>query len=484
MGKPSHLTSRGQRRNAVIYQIYPRSFQDTNGDGNGDIAGITSRLDYIKSLGVDGIWLSPIYPSPMADMGYDVSNYEDVDPMYGTIADVDTLVERAHELDLAVLLDVVPCHTSIEHPWFREHPDWYVWAEGDEPPNNWASVFGGPAWSRDQQTGRWYLHNFYREQPQLNWRNPEVPEAIAASMRFWLDRDIDGFRMDALQFLFVDEDLRNEPLRATPILNAASHPDWLRLDHVHTMDLEDIVPALQRLNDALPSPFLIAEAYNFVPQLVPYTKAVDLTFCFSLIGVNPRASEVYEAVKAAEGVDGLAWSMSNHDLPRLATRWGHDLARVAAMLLMSLPGAALIYQGDEIGMTDGPGVDPPFDRAGRDACRHPMQWTPSGGFTTGQPWLPMTNPQLLNVASQEDDETSMLNFYRSLLKARKMFDGSFVVEEPRGEVLVLRRGNHIVALNFGEESTLGPAVQRVLVSSHPNSAPGSLLPRSGYVGSL
>jgi alpha-glucosidase len=482
MAKPAHLTSREQRRNAVIYQIYPRSFQDTNGDGIGDVAGITSRLDYIKSLGVDGIWLSPIYPSPMADMGYDVSNYEDVDSVYGTVEDVDKLVEHAHNRDLAVLLDIVPCHTSIEHPWFREHPDWYVWADGDAPPNNWASVFGGPAWSRDEQTGRWYLHNFYREQPQLNWRNPEVPKAIAASMKFWLDRGVDGFRMDALQFLFIDDELRDEPLRTDPMLNAASHPDWRRLDHIHTTDLDDIIPALKQLNDTLPAPFLIAEVYNFVPQLVPYTNAVDLTFCFSLIGVNPNASEIYEALKAADGVDGLAWSMSNHDLPRLATRWGHDYAVLAAMLLMSLPGAALIYQGDEIGMTDGPGIDPPFDRAGRDACRHPMQWTPSGGFTTGSPWLPMTNAERVNVAAQETDNSSVLNFYRSILRARRSFDGPLTVEEPQDDVLVLRRGNHIVAMNFGESDATGPDVEQILVSTPTAGSPQRLRARSGYIG--
>jgi alpha-glucosidase len=200
-------------RDGVVYQVYPRSFQDSNGDGSGDLPGITARLDHLQWLGADAVWLSPIYPSPMADMGYDVSDYQDVDPMYGTLADADALIAAAHERDLKVLFDIVPCHTSIEHRWFREHPDWYVWSDRDGPQNNWRAAFGGPAWSRDERSGRWYLHSFYPEQPDLDFRNPEVREAVGDVLRFWLDRGVDGFRLDAIDRLMKDPQRRDDPPR-------------------------------------------------------------------------------------------------------------------------------------------------------------------------------------------------------------------------------------------------------------------------------
>lgn len=476
------LATREQRRCAVVYQIYPRSFQDSNGDGIGDIAGITARLDYLQWLGVDAIWLSPIFLSPMFDMGYDVADYCEVDPMFGTLADVDDLVSSAHVRGIGVLLDIVPCHTSIEHPWFREHPDWYVWHDGDSPPNNWVSVFGGPAWSRDEVTGLWYLHSFYREQPQLNWRDPEVPAAIEQSMRFWLDRGIDGFRIDALQFLYFDEELRDEPERTTPMLSGTAHPDWLRLDHVHTLDLPDVVRALEGLVTALPEAFLIAEVYADIPDLIPYTKVVDLTFCLSLIATKPEANSVRTVLETALGIEGLAWSMSNHDISRLASRWGEDLAGVAAMLLLSLPGSSFVYQGDEIGMTDGPGCEPPLDRIGRDAFRHPMQWVPEGGFTTGIPWLLMANPERLNVQTQRGDDGSLLQLYHKLLALRKILSGPILSLEDAANVLILRRGPYLVVLNFGELDCSGPDVDDVVVRTRSDTGPHLLRRKSGYIG--
>jgi alpha-glucosidase len=476
--------SKALGRNSLVYQIYPRSFADANGDGNGDLIGVISKLDYLLSLGVDAIWLSPIFQSPMRDMGYDVSDYCDIDPMFGSVEDAERLIEEAHARDIGVLFDIVPSHTSIDHPWFRTYPDRYIWHDGDAPPNNWASVFGGPAWTRDEHTGRWYLHTFYRHQPQLNWRNPEVIEAIAGVMRFWLDKGIDGFRMDALQCMFVDEQLRDEPVATAPILTAAAHVDWLRLEHIYTFDQPEIAPTLAKLAEMLPDTFLVAEVYTGIQDLAPYVEAVGHAFCFSLTNVAPSADVIRGVIEEAARVEGLAWALSNHDISRLATRWGAEWTQVAAMLVSTLPGCCFIYQGDEIGMSDGPGVDPPFDLIGRDAYRHPMQWEGFGGFTTGDAWLPMANPERLNVAGQHDDDWSLLNLYRRLFVIRREMEGPLEILDSEPDVLAFRRGDHVVALNFGDGARRGPAVAEVLCASHDGTGPESMLPASGYVGRL
>src|SRR3954463_15755136 len=410
---------------AVVYQIYPRSFQDANGDGVGDLRGITQRLDHLAWLGVDALWLSPIYPSPQADFGYDVSDYTDVDPQFGTVEEFDELVAAADDLGLRVLLDLIPCHTSIEHPWFRELPDWYIWSPVDGPPNNWVSAFGGPAWSRDEQSGRWYLHSFYPEQPDLDWRNPEVVAAMQGVVRFWLDRGADGFRLDAI------DPLRKAPeRRAAPPANGPPPlpltKEAARLDHVHSANSPDIGQALTALREAAEDALLVGEVDPPSAKIPPYLDHLDAAFGFELFHSPWDRDSLAAAIAGGVALErneqpATAWVLSNHDFPRLPNRYGAENVRAAALLLLPLPGPAFVYQGDEIGMADGPGADPPYDRAGRDGARHPMQWDPTenGGFTTGRPWLPAVDPAERNVEAQRDDPGSLLTLYRDLVALRR-----------------------------------------------------------------
>src|SRR5215218_806972 len=415
-------------RDAVVYQVYPRSFQDADGDGEGDLRGIAERLDHVRDLGADALWLSPVYPSPMADGGYDVADYEDIDPRFGTLDDADALIAAAHERGLKLLMDVVPCHTSIEHPWFRAHPERYVWADGDAPPNNWIASFGGPAWSRDPQSGRWYLHSFYPEQPDLDWRRADVREAMGQALRFWLRRGVDGFRLDAIDRLLKDPARRDDPpAGAPPVL--PEHGDAGTLDHVHSRNAPDIGDALAALRagagaDAL----LVGEVYLPAAQLRPYLDHVDIAFAFELLHAPWDAAAFRAAIAAARDPAGaagrVAWVLSNHDFPRLPNRVGPRNARAAALLALTLPGPVFVYQGDEIGMADGPGGDPPHDRAGRDRHRHPMRWddaAPHGGFTTAQatPWLPAIEVAGGGVAQQAAQPDSMLGLYRDLVALRR-----------------------------------------------------------------
>ena len=410
--------------NAVIYQIYPRSFQDSDGDGVGDLAGIESRLDHLVDLGVDGFWLSPIHPSPLADFGYDISDYTAIDPVYGTLEDFDRLIAAAEARGLRVLMDLVPCHTSIEHPWFREHPERYIWADGRDggPPNNWRSAFGGSAWSRDPAGGpRWYLHSFYPEQPDLDWRNPEVPAAFGEVVRFWLDRGVAGFRVDAIDRLIKDDGLRDDPPATAPY--ALPLPaGYGELEHLHSRNHPEVGRALASLRAAAGDALLVGEVYLPTAQIAPYLESLDATFAFELFHAPWEAEALEAAIEAQLALPGTpAWALSNHDFPRLPNRYGERAVGDAARLVCSLPGIVFIYQGDEIGMRDGPGHDPPFDRAGRDPHRHPMQWdaTPNGGFTTGTPWLPPIDPAVRNVADQRGDEESLLSLYRNLLAWRR-----------------------------------------------------------------
>jgi alpha-glucosidase len=412
-------------QSAVVYQIYPRSFQDSDGDGSGDLPGIESRLDYLTWLGVDALWLSPIYPSPLADMGYDVADYEDVDPAYGTLAAFDSLLSAAHERGLKLLMDLVPCHTSIEHPWFRDHPDWYIWSGRDGPANNWRASFGGIAWSPDPLgRGRgWYLHSFYPEQPDLDWRNAEVVEAMQGVLRFWLDRGVDGFRLDAIDRLVKDAQLRDDPPASAPFA-LPLHEEYARLEHLYSANSPDIGEALGAIREAAGDSFLVGEVYLPAAQVTPYLDYLDATFAFELFHSPWDENLMQKAIAAASEAGGAAWVLSNHDFPRLATRFGPENARAAASRLLTLPGTVFIYQGDEIGMVDGPGGDPPIDRAGRDGARHPMQWTREGGFTTPgvRPWLPMVDPDGRNVADQKADPGSLLNHYRELIARRRDVD--------------------------------------------------------------
>ena len=478
-------------RDAVIYQIYPRSFQDSNGDGVGDLRGIGSRLDHLLDLGVDGLWLSPIYPSPLADLGYDVSDHTGVDPVFGTLEDFDALVAAAHERGLRMLMDLVPCHTSMEHPWFREHPDRYIWAEGSDggPPNNWISAFGGPAWSRDERSDRWYLHSFYPEQPDLDWRNPEVVEAIQRVVGFWLDRGVDGFRVDAIEHLIKDDRLRDDPPASGPY-GLPLPSEYAELEHLYSANRPETGGALRALREAAGDALLVGEAYLTAGESAPYLEHVDLTFAFELFHARwdatalRRAIEAATALKGRRAEQGSAWVLSNHDFPRLTTRFGPENARAAAMLLLTLPGTAFVYQGDEIGMLDGPGADPPRDRAGRDPHRHPMQWDggPGGGFTTGAPWLPAIDPCERNAAAQREDPGSLLCLYRSLIALRPTLGAGFGPFDCEPGILAYERGDHVVAINLAAEPRPAPPAGDVLLATEEGAlSRGLLRPRAGVV---
>ena len=436
---------------AVIYQVYPRSFRDGNGDGIGDLVGIRDSLDHLSgtdaSLGVDALWLSPIFPSPLADFGYDISDYTGVAPEYGSLDDLDELIAACHERGLRLLMDLVPCHTSAEHPWFaesrssRENPkrDWYIWADptaAGGPPSNWDAVFGGSSWEWDASSGQFYLHTFYPEQPDLNWRNRRVAEAMAEVMRFWFRRGVDGFRVDAIFAAVKDRLLRNNPplsrAHHIPGLGTAEggkDPLW----SMNRPEVHDVVRGLRRVADEFPGRVLVGETYLPVEELARYLgdgrdDEFHLTFDFELLHSPWEHQHLTLAIERAEALHppGIwpTYAISNHDQPRHATRWGPKRARAAAFLLLTLRGVAVLYAGEELGMADAdPDLlpTPPFDRAGRDACRTPMQWDPSptGGFTTGTPWLPLVDAATRNVADQARDAGSLLSLYRRLIAARR-----------------------------------------------------------------
>jgi alpha-glucosidase len=362
------MPDRAWWKHGIVYQIYPRSFQDTDGDGIGDLQGIRMRLDYLSVLGVDAIWISPIYPSPMADFGYDVADYCDVDPMFGSLADFDDLVRDAHAQGLKIILDFVPNHTSDRHPWFaesrsdRSNPkrDWYVWRDGrdDAPPNNWVSQFGGPAWTFDQATGQYYLHSFLREQPDLNWRNPEVRDAMYGVLRFWLERGVDGFRVDVIWLLIKDAGLRDNP--PNPVFQP-TQAEINRFLHVYNADqpeIHDVIAEMRAVLDHYTERVLIGEIYLPLERLVAYygkdLSGAHLPFNFQLILTAWNAREIARLIEEYEQAlpDGgwPNWVLGNHDQPRIAARVGAAQARVAAMLLLSLRGTPTMYYGDELGL--------------------------------------------------------------------------------------------------------------------------------------
>jgi alpha-glucosidase len=468
-------------RDAVVYQVYPRSFQDSDADGIGDLRGAASRLDHLQWLGVDALWLSPFFPSGGADMGYDVSDFTGVDPSMGTLAAVDELVDRAHERGIRVLLDLVANHTSIDHPWFRDHPERYVWSEGG-PANNWVASFGGPAWTRDERTGRWYLHSFYPEQPDLDWTKREVREAMGEVVRFWLERGIDGFRVDAIDRLAKDPLLRDDP----PAGDSFPLPlaeEYAALDHVHSVDGPEIGEALAALRASAGDALLVGEVYLPSARLERYLDHLDLVFAFEFLHAPRDASRLAEVIAAGARLDRVAWVLSNHDFPRLASSLGAAHARAAAMLLLTLPGAAFVYQGDEIGMENGPGTDPPIDRHGRDSFRHPMQWEPGagGGFTDGTPWLRPIDPGERSVAAQRGDPDSMLELYRSLIALRRRLSPGIERVEADGSVLSFGRGDHAVAVNLGDDEAPTPAAGELVLSTADEHRPGRLAAGEGVV---
>jgi alpha-glucosidase len=458
-------------QDAVIYQIYPRSFQDSNGDGVGDLPGIEQRLDHLAWLGVDALWLSPIYPSPMHDFGYDVADYKDVDPVFGTLADFDSLVAAARERGLRVLLDLVPCHTSIEHPWFREHPDWYIWSDA---PNNWSSAFGGTAWSR--RDGRYYLHSFYPEQPDLDWRNPELVAAMQDALRFWIERGAAGYRVDAIDRLLKDPQLRDDPPASEPF-GLPLRDDEAKLALTHSRNAPDTPAALAKIREAVDGALLVGEVYLPSAKWQPYLEQLDAAFAFELLHAPWDAGRLRAAIAATTQRPGAAWVLSNHDFGRLVTRFGRENARAAALLLLTLPGPAFLYQGDEIGLSDGPGGERVYDRAGRDRYRHPMQWdaSPSGGFTSGDAWLPPVDPEATNVEAQRDDPRSTLSLVRDLLTLRRVLgEGLELIDAPPG-VLAYRRGDHTVAINATAERQRAPLEGDLVLETEQGAWSGGVL---------
>jgi alpha-glucosidase len=469
-------------QNAVIYQVYPRSFQDSDGDGIGDVRGITARLGHLSDLGVDAVWLSPIYPSPLADGGYDIADFTGVDPRLGTIADVAELAAATRRRGMALLLDIVPNHTSIEHPWFRAHPDWYVWA--DAPANNWRAAFGGPAWTRDERTGRFYLHSFYPEQPDLDWRNPAVAAAMQDVLRFWRRHGADGFRLDALDRVGKDPELRDDPPAREPF-PFPQEPAVAALDRSHSSNYEPALHvALGALRSAAGDGFLVGEVYRRTTELGPYLEHLDSAFMFELLFADWRADVLGDVIERGARVGRVSWMLSNHDFSRVGSRIGERNVRAAAMLLLTLPGTAFLYQGDEIGMLDGPGGNPPVDRFGRDAQRHPMQWdaSPSGGFTTGTGWLPSVDPAARNVADERRDRHSLLALHRALIALRRTLTGKLelVAAEPDG-LLAYHRGEHAVVLNLGETARPSGIAGDVVLATDHNADPGLLAPGAGAV---
>ena len=446
-------------RGAVIYQVYPRSFRDSNGDGIGDLPGITASLDYVASLGVDAIWLSPFFTSPMKDYGYDVSDYCDVDPTFGTLQDFDRLLQKAHGLGLKIIIDQVFSHTSDQHPWFREssrdrgnaRADWYVWADpkvDGSPPTNWQSVFGGPAWTWNARRGQYYLHNFLTEQPDLNVHNPQVQEALLKCARFWFDRGVDGFRLDAVNFTLHDPLLRDNP-PAPPSIQPRTRPvDFQKAVYNKSHpDLPHFIERIRRVADEYGGRFTVAEigGEGSEPEMQLLTQGqtrFHTAYGFNFLyadRLNPElVRTALEAWPDTEGMGWPSWAFSNHDAPRAVTRWATPehraaYAQLAMLLMMSLRGTIFLYQGEELGL---PQADIGFEdlkdpeaianwpaTLGRDGARTPMPWqcsAPQAGFSTGAPWLPVSPEHFaLAVDRQELEPDAQLAVTRRLIGLRR-----------------------------------------------------------------
>ena len=487
-------------RDGVIYQIYPRSFADSDGDGIGDLPGITGKLDYLADLGVDAIWLSPINPSPDKDFGYDVADYKGIDPKYGTMADFEDLVSQAHERKIRVILDLVMNHTSDQHPWFiesrssKDNPkrDWYLWRTSPKgkqaPPNNWQSVFGGKGWEYDEKTGEWYYHMFVKEQPDLNWRNADVRAEMISVFRFWSELGVDGFRLDVFNEYFKDDQYRNNPYK----LGIRPFDQQVHIYDADRPEMMGVVEEIRATLDAYPERYAVGETFLAGPEkAVEYCEPGRLHAAFNFTFLKNRWNPAgflksvldWDAVLSED-----AWPnyvLNNHDNPRSATRFhapdNDERLKVAAALLLTLRGTPFLYYGEEIGMRDIPlsrsDIQDPVGLRywpiimGRDGCRSPMQWSSkvNAGFTSSKPWLKIhQNYAVRNVDVQKEDPKSLFNFYRKLLKLRKntpaLQKGMFVplTYDPQQVMGYLRQVEGqtvLVALNFGKRKiklALGP----------------------------
>ena len=493
-------------RGAVIYQIYPRSFLDTNGDGVGDLPGIIERLDYVASLGVDAIWISPFFKSPMADFGYDIADYRQVDPLFGNMADFERLLAKAHALGLKVMIDQVLSHTSVAHEWFRESrenttnpkADWYVWADAKAdgtPPNNWMSIFGGVAWRWESRRRQYYLHNFLTSQPDLNFHNPEVRAAALDNVRFWLDKGVDAFRLDAINFCFHDRQLRDNPAKPEDKRVgrgfSPDNPYAFQYHYYNNTQPENLafMEELRALVDQYPGTATLGEisAEDSLTAMADYTrgKRLHMAYSFELLSDDFSAGHIRRTVEALEArmTDGWpCWAISNHDVKRVLTRWGGDsptprLAKLLTALVASLRGSVCIYQGEELGL---PEAELPFHQLqdpygiafwpnfkGRDGCRTPMPWSASdgAGFSSVEPWLPIPNcHRALAVSGQEADPDSVLNGFRSFMHWRKEQEalrGGTIrfLDAPEPLLLFTRtsaNGTTLVAMNLGANAAVMP----------------------------
>ena len=435
----------------IIYQIYPRSFQDSNGDGIGDLQGIIQRLDHLRWLGIGAVWISPIYPSPMADFGYDISDYTNIHPMFGSLEDFDRLVTEIHSRDMKLILDLVPNHSSDQHPWFlesrssRDNPkrDWYIWKDpkpNGECPNNWLSVFGGKAWEWDEETGQFYYHAFLKEQPDLNWRNPEVQEAMFDVMRFWLDRGVDGFRVDVMWHMIKDDQFRDNPPNPDYQQHMSTYEQLIPVYSTDQPEVHKIIRKMRKLLDSYEERMMIGEIYLPISKLMRYygtdNKGANLPFNFQLLTRPWDAPQIAAAIDEYEGAlpekGWPNWVLGNHDHPRITSRIGLQQAMVAAVLLLTLRGTPTIYYGEEIGMRDVPipfdqiqdpqGLNMPGKNLSRDPARTPMLWSNdrNAGFSYKKPWLPVDKDfPRVNVQAQKYDPHSMLSLYRRLIKLRQ-----------------------------------------------------------------
>ena len=504
-------------RGAVIYQVYPRSFQDTSGDGLGDLRGVTLRLPHIASLGVDAIWLSPFFTSPMADMGYDVSDYCDVDPIFGNLADFDEMLAAAHRLGIKVIIDQVISHTSDQHPWFiesrasRDNPraDWYVWADpkpDGTAPNNWLSIFGGPGWEWDGVRRQYYMHNFLISQPDLHFHNPEVQDAVLATVKFWLDRGVDGFRLDTVNFYFHDKLLRNnpphEPDPDSVGLDAPDTNPYGMQNHLYDKTQPENVEFLRRFRALLDqyegrtTVGEVGDGPRSLKTVAAYTGGGDklhMCYTFDLLGPDFTASHVRKCVTAFQNAvtDGwVCWAFSNHDVQRHVSRFAETVeerarvAKLAVTLLASLRGSICLYQGEELGLPEaelafedlrdpyGIRFWPAFK--GRDGCRTPMVWEKAAdyaAFSTGKPWLPVpAEHRPLAADAQEHDPDSVLQHYRRTLAFRRaedvLRDGTMRFVDSNQDLLSFVREKDGKRLLFvfnltRERANFAPADQRI-----------------------
>jgi alpha-glucosidase len=487
-------------RGAVIYQIYPRSFADSNNDGIGDLAGITARLEYVSSLGVDAVWLSPFFTSPMKDFGYDVADYCDVDPIFGTLADFDALIARAHALELKILIDQVYSHTSDQHPWFtasrssaaHAKADWYVWADAKpdgSPPNNWQSVFGGPAWTWDARRRQYYMHNFLTSQPQLNCHNPAVQDALLGVAKFWLDRGVDGFRVDAINFAMHDPNLTNNPpIQSNEQIRTRSFDFQQHIYNQSHPDIPAFIERIRALTDHYDARFTVAEVGGtdseremkaFTAGNSHFNSAYGFNFLYADRLTPTLVRDAVEAWPDRADMGWPSWAFSNHDAPRWISRWttfenSAAFARLAFLLFICLRGNIIFWQGEELGLTQ---VDIAFDQLrdpeaianwpltlSRDGTRTPMPWQSDAlncGFSETAPWLPLGHDHAaLAVDVQERDDTSLLAFTKKLIAFRKENEalsiGSINIIEARDQLLVFERycdGQHLLCVyNFGLET--------------------------------